>query len=109
MNEPMMTNEQRDAALVTRPTPNHLTPALIEATVAEKTFFVEGVMTIAILKLQNGYTVMGQSACADPANYDKALGEKIAYDDAIKKIWPLEGYLLRQRLWEDEQDLTRIN
>ena len=96
----MMTDAERDEALKHRPTPNHVTRESIEGKIQHTQYVVEGVMTIAIVTLENGYTVTGQSACADPANYDKALGEKIAYDDAVKKVWPLEGYLLRQRLFE---------
>lgn len=97
MND-VMTDQERDAALTNRPTPNHLTPDGIKAKVKNVTYVVDGVLTLAIMTLENEYVVTGQSACADPANYDKALGEKIAFDDALKKIWPLEGYLLRQRL-----------
>lgn len=60
---------------------------------------IEGTtITIAALTLDNGYTVTGESACADSANFDKALGESIAYDNAFEKLWALEGYLLRERL-----------
>ena len=55
--------------------------------------------------MKNGYQVVGQSACADPANFDKNLGLKIAFDDAVKKVWPLEGYLLCERLY-DERGVT---
>lgn len=101
MDTPLISDEKRDEMLVDRPTPNHLTPDSIKATVKDVTFIHEGVLTLAIMTLQNGYVVTGQSACADPANYDADLGNKIAYEDALKKIWPLEGYLLRQRLHEE--------
>jgi len=54
--------------------------------------------TLAIVKMKNGYVITGQSAPADPANYDKALGEKFSYEDAIRKVWPLEGYQLCEKL-----------
>lgn len=56
--------------------------------------------TVCQLTLENGYTIIGTSACVDPAKYNQALGEKYAYEDAFNKIWPLEGYLLRQRHFE---------
>lgn len=43
-------------------------------------------------------TVIGESACASPENFNAELGHKIARANAVQKIWPLEGYLLRQRL-----------
>ena len=60
----------------------------------------DGRTTICQLTLQNGFTVVGFSACVDPKNYDKNLGESIAKDNALEKVWELEGYLLRQRLFE---------
>lgn len=55
-------------------------------------------LTVCCLTLKNGYTVLGESACASPANFDAKLGEKIAFENARKKIWALEGYALRERL-----------
>lgn len=53
--------------------------------------------TICQLKLANGYTVLGTSACVDPSEFSSAVGEKFAFEDAIDKVWPLEGYLLAER------------
>ncbi len=50
--------------------------------------------------LENGFTVTGESACASPENFDAELGRKIARGKAIDKVWMLEGYLLKQRLFE---------
>lgn len=55
-------------------------------------------MTICILILENGYALVGKSAPADPENYDAALGMKFAKEDALRQMWPLEGYLLRERM-----------
>ena len=55
-------------------------------------------LTICVLTLKNGFTIVGKSACASPENYDAALGHKIAREDARKQIWALEGYLLRSKL-----------
>lgn len=59
------------------------------------------VMTISVLKLQNGFTVTGESACASPENYDAEIGRKLARDQARNKIWALEGYRLRSDLARD--------
>ena len=58
------------------------------------------VLTVCVLTLKNGFTVTGESACASPENYDKIIGEKISRENAREKIWLLEGYLLKQRLFE---------
>ena len=48
--------------------------------------------------LENGFAVTGQSAAASAENFDEEIGRKIARADAREKIWPLEGYLLRESL-----------
>jgi hypothetical protein len=55
-------------------------------------------LTICILVMQNGFTVIGKSAPASPQNFDTEKGSRFAYEDAIKQLWPLEGYALRERL-----------
>lgn len=55
-------------------------------------------VTVCNLTLDNGYSVRGESACVDPANYNPAIGERIAYDQAINKLWPLFGFLLAERI-----------
>lgn len=77
-----------------------LSPALIDAAIVSSQFHVfEGsTTTVALLTLKNGYTVVGESACASPENFDQELGQKIAFDNARNKIWALEGYLLRNKL-----------
>jgi hypothetical protein len=54
--------------------------------------------TIAVCKLENGFIVTGVSAPADPANFSDAVGRKFALKDALQAIWPLEGYLLCEKL-----------
>jgi hypothetical protein len=57
-----------------------------------------GLLTFCVLVLRNGFTVTGESACASPENFDAEIGRKIARQNAVQKIWPLEGYLLKDRL-----------
>jgi hypothetical protein len=77
-----------------------VTPADLDAKIASEQYhvFPGTTLTVCCLVLQNGYAVTGQSAAASPANFDKEIGRKIARADAREKIWPLEGYLLRERL-----------
>lgn len=55
-------------------------------------------LTICILVMANGFTIIGKSAPASPENFDEEKGKRFAYEDAIKQLWPLEGYALRDRL-----------
>lgn len=76
-----------------------LNPAHIDAQITGEDYHVfGGVMTVCVLTLQNGFMVVGESACASPANFDADLGRKIARDNARNKIWALEGYALRNKL-----------
>ena len=51
--------------------------------------------------LKNGFTVTGESACASPENFDAERGRKIARQKAIDKVWMLEGYRLKQELFDE--------
>lgn len=61
-------------------------------------------LTFCVLILKNGFTVTGESACASPENFDPEIGKKIAYENARNKIWMLEGYLLKEKLYQAELD-----
>lgn len=58
-------------------------------------------MTFCVLVLWNGFTVTGQAAWVNAANFNSRIGEKIARDDAVKQIWPLMGYDLASRQIRD--------
>lgn len=57
-------------------------------------------LTVCVLTLRNGFTVTGESACINKAVFDAEIGQKVAYDNAVDKIWQLEGYLAVQRNYE---------
>jgi N4 Gp49/Sf6 Gp66 family protein len=42
--------------------------------------------------------VIGKSAPADPKNFDRELGREFAKENAIRQLWELEAYLLREKL-----------
>lgn len=79
-----------------------LTPDAIDAAIlAEQYHVFDGTtLTVCCLTLQNGFTVTGESAAASPENFDVEIGRTIARQNARDKIWPLEGYLLKQKLHE---------
>ena len=56
------------------------------------------VLTLCIGVTKSGFTVVGKSAPAAPENFDADLGKKFAYEDVLRQMWPLEGYLLREKL-----------
>jgi len=95
-----------------------ITPADIEANIASEHYFTaaDGVnganefmrlihddsplhlLTFCVLVLRNGFTVTGESACASPKNFDAKIGQRIARENAVAKVWPLMGYELRSKL-----------
>lgn len=58
-------------------------------------------LTFCILVLKNGFTVTGESACVSPENFDAEIGRKIARENAVNKIWMLEGYVLKNKIAEE--------
>lgn len=55
-------------------------------------------LTICLLVLKNGFTIVGKSAPASPDNFNAELGRKLAYEDCVRQIWPLMGFALRSKL-----------
>lgn len=84
-----------------------LTPALIDAAIKNEDYHVFGetCLTVCCLTLTNGFTVTGESACASPENFNAEIGRKIAKENARNKIWQLEGYLLKQKLFEAQNPM----
>lgn len=74
----------------------------LEEKITEVRYFRWDTLTICVVEVENGYKVVGTSACAVPSEYDADLGAAIAYKDAVGKLWPLEGYLLKQDLFDLE-------
>ena len=78
----------------------------IQAKIKGETYLVlpDGRTTLCMLTLENGYTIKGLSACVDAAEFNLDLGRKYALEDAIRQIWPLEGYLLAESLFQKERE-----
>jgi hypothetical protein len=94
--------EERDAAAAAVQVKPRVTLDQIKSLIASERYFVDDTLTICVLTLSNGYKVTGESAAADPANFNEELGRKIAKDKATAEIWPLAGFLLRDKLHRDD-------
>lgn len=55
-------------------------------------------LSVCILVMKNGFTVIGKSAPASPDNFNAELGKKFAFEDAMRQLWPLMGFALRDKL-----------
>lgn len=96
MNDQMIEKEIQEKGLTApRVTPQHLESVIVSE---QYHVFQGSTFTACLLQLKNGYTVLGESACASPENFNADLGRKIARENAKNKIWQLEGYLLKERL-----------
>ena len=98
MNDQEVEKEMQEKGL----TAPRITHTRIDEVVVSEDFhvFSDSQLTICCLTLENGFTVTGESACASPENFNAELGRKIAKNNAKNKIWALEGYVLKQKLYE---------
>lgn len=95
----ILTEEQLTSVLKSQTAPKVHEDKLEELIVKEAYHHFPGTtVTVCMLTLKNGFTVTGESACADAANFDAAVGKTYARRKAKDKIWELEGYTLRNKL-----------
>lgn len=93
----LITNDKLNELLAASPA-ERVTPEYMESRIVSKEFMrTTGTLTTCVITLDNGYFVTGESACVNPENYNQAIGEKISYDNAFRKLWPLFGFLLAER------------
>lgn len=93
----MLTNEQLDAALAASPAPR-VTKEYIESRLGIPVFTrFSDTVTICHLVVDNGFSVRGESACVNAENYNEEIGNRIAYDNAFRQLWPLFGFLLAEK------------
>ena len=93
--------EADDAAKAVQKTRNRISLDFIESQIADREFLqsrTTPTMTIVVLTMKNGFVVIGKSAPADPLNFDESLGKKFAHDDAIRQLWPLFAFSLRDQM-----------
>jgi hypothetical protein len=90
-----------DASIRVQQTPHRVTLDSLIAKIVDIEYLHPSTlpeMTICVIKVENGFVLIGKSAPADPDNFNEELGRQFAYDDALRQMWPLEAYLLRERL-----------
>ena len=116
LNAPRLTPEHIDSLIVSEiyiTGRDAINAAMNSVTGLIKSQYAEGVdllapaetLTFCIFILKNGFTVTGESACASPENFDKLIGQKLAYENALNKIWQLEGYLLKEQLYRTSKQI----
>lgn len=68
------------------------------------TVMPSGKAVVCEITLENGFTVRGESAVVDPANFVLEIGQNIAFTHAVDKIWEVEGYLMQERKYQHEKN-----
>ena len=65
----------------------------VMAAIVDKSFTLLpcGRTTICTLTLESGFTVRGEASVVDLTEFIQELGEKYAYEDALKQVWQLLG------------------
>ena len=63
--------------------------------------------TVCLITLDNGFEVVGTSHCINPSDFDLTIWEKVAYDNAVEKLWDLYWFLSHcdKKLCEDSCSL----
>lgn len=93
----MINNDELDAKLEKSPAPR-VTPADINARIVATDYTrLTPTVTICNITLDNGFSVRGESACVNLDNYDQEIGERISHDNAFNQLWPLFGFLLAEK------------
>lgn len=71
-----------------------VTEERIKSRIYKVKYLTDGTLTICVIRMINGFKQVGTAAPAHPDNYDAEVGKTYAYEDAFRKLWKLEGYLL---------------
>lgn len=82
-------------------TKNTVTAEMVNEILDSSDYYVGtvfGKCTVVACKLPNGFVIVEDSACVDPANYDKEMGIDICMGKIKEKVWELEGYALQNDL-----------
>lgn len=95
----VLSNDQVEALLVKQTAPK-VQPEDLEKEIAKEEYHLwpSTNLTSCVLTLKNGFSVSGESACADKANFNAEIGRSISRRNAKDKLWSLLGFRLRDKL-----------
>ena len=96
------------AALVSALPERKLTKEFLESEIKDVEYNrLGGTITHCTIHTKSGFTFTGESACVDPNNFDRELGEKFAYEQAFEKMWMPYGFWLNKALAESDSFETK--
>lgn len=53
--------------------------------------------TICVIQMKNGFNLIGQATPVDPLNFDPQVGKVNAYENALRQLWPLMAFALKDK------------
>lgn len=86
-----------------------LTPEFIASLIVDEHYIevAPKQSVVAVLKLENGQVVIGESHCLDPERFVTEVGTRIAREDAVRKIWAMAGYAMREAVLQRDKRQAR--
>jgi hypothetical protein len=77
--------------------------ALLECAEVEEHIYFDKVLVVEYKIKPHGFTVGGRAAVVDPVNFRLEIGREIARENALNKLWELEGYRKQLEMLETEK------
>lgn len=71
-----------------------VTQAMVDEFIVSTEVTRLGNHTVVMATCRNGFTIIAESACVDPANYDEGIGQQIAMEKIRKQVWNHLGFVL---------------
>jgi hypothetical protein len=78
---------------------NRITPEQVDASIIDEHYIKAGKKTtVCHLTLADGFEVIGVAGTVDPANFDANIGNNIAKNKALDKVYQHLGSILQNKL-----------
>jgi hypothetical protein len=79
------------------PSGERVTLEEIESRIANEEYLrYNKTITVCNLTLDNGFSVRGESGCVSEETFNRSIGERLARQQAVNKLWKLFGFLLAE-------------
>jgi hypothetical protein len=69
-----------------------ITLADLQGRVESVEYIERETLNIAVIRLDNGFWLVGKAAPVDTNNYNAEYGRKLAYEDALRQAWSLLAF-----------------
>ncbi len=66
-------------------------------------------MRVCVITLTTGHEVIGVAQVLDAKNDVEEIGNSVAYENAVNELWKLEGYLLKQKIYNGNIKTSNMN